>query len=693
MSNEAKNSGFDNEQENREPANENKGGSVFSRMREKKEAKKTVEMSPTEWLELCKTDSGAYEPFDKRILKAFGEPNIVDTSTSSQQERLVYGGKKIARYEPFNDLYDAEDTISDVVTFLENDAKGMLVLRGPVGSGKTEIATITEKEIEKVPFYLLQCKVTGVISPFNDSPLCLLADDELKDVATKEYGIPERYIKDQTASPWVTKRLDHHDNDVEAAFNVVKVYPSRERQLGVVKLDPQDPKTADLNALIGSVDMTKIGDECPLDSSKTMSAGDPDAYIPGALSRSNGGVLHIGEGFRNNPALMNTFLEGVTTGYFAGKGGIGTLPMNQFIIITSNDPVWKEFKSKNDSDAARNRIEVIDVPYTLRMSEELKIYEKLLNKSSHAEKPVAPKTMDLLAEFSVVTRLMDGKDNALSEYDPHVRAKVLNGEIPDGGKVPKMHELRAKASPDEGLYGFTVRDAERVLKRTFMARAKEGIQEADTILLLETLREFVNKANVEDISNEDKSVYMNYINRLAERNREELEKKINAAIIDADDSTCQRIFDEYLDYADAWLADKDLFSDSGEPIDHKKIEKHLESFEKRAGIQSGQTFRRNAVASINSEIARIARKNAGKPADQQEDVMVRWDSYEPVAKAIRKQFEIDQDSRRHILKAKSDTDLRSEEEKRQYSRFHENMEEQGYTDTMVSRMLHHLSYT
>lgn len=651
-------------------------------------------MSLEAWMDLCKKDPAAYQSFEDRLLKAIGKPEIVNTRDSDLQTRLIYGGKKIARYNSFSELYDAEEIVSQLVTFLENGARGLLVLRGPVGSGKTEIATILEKLAETQPLYLLKCKKTGRISPFNDSPLCLFSESDIADEAATELTVPRRYLN-HTPSAWVTKRLDHHKGDASAAFEVVKVYPSRDRQLGVAKLDPKDPKTADMDSLVGSVDMTLIGEDDPLDPSKALSAGDPDAYKPGVFSRSHGGVFHAAEFFRNNPALLNTFLEGVTTGYFTGNGGIGTLPMSQLIVITSNDPVWKNFKKANDSDAARNRIEVIDVPYTLRMSEEIKIYEKLLKKSRHADKPVAPGTKQLLAEFAVVSRLKDGVDGALKAYDVNVRARVLNGEIPDGAekKVPKLHELRAKADPSEGLSGFTIRDADRVLSRTFRARATEGIEEADTILLIETLRDFINDANEEDYSPDDKKRYLGYVQTLAKKNRDDLEKKINAAMIDADDATCQRIFDEYLEYADAWQHDKDLFTDKGEPINPDMIEKFLVAFEKRANITSGPDFRKSAVAGINSEIARIAKSNEGKPLDQQKSVRVRWDSYEPVAKAIRSQYEVDQESRRHILNAKSDADLRSEEEGRQHTRFHENMRAEGYTGTMLSRILHHLSYT
>ena len=177
---------------------------------------------------------------------------------------------------------------------------------------------------------------------------------------------------------------------------------------------------------------------------------------------------------------------------------------------------------------------------------------------------------------------------------------------------------------------------------------------------------------------------------MAERNAKDLEEKVTNAILDADDSTCQRMFDEYMEYAQAWHDNSDLYSDGGEPIHGDKIVKFLVAFEKRAGITNGDEFRKNAIASVNSEIARIARKNSRLNKDEQVDPNVHWTSYEPIAKAIRAQHEIDQESRRHILKAKSDTDLRTEEERRQFNRFHENMKADGYTDTMVARILHHL---
>ena len=392
---------------------------------------------------------------------------------------------------------------------------------------------------------------------------------------------------------------------------------------------------------------------------------------------------------------MNTFLEGVTTGYFTGTKGVGNLPMKQARIFTTNDPVWKKFTGENDSDAARNRITVIDVPYSVRMSEEKKIYEKLLKKAGFDKESMAPKTLDILAEFAVVSRLKDGKDGSLKKFDKHTRAAVLNGDIPDvaESKMPTLRELKKNADPDEGMDGFSLRDAERVLKNTFNARSVEGIREADPILLIETLRKFIDKADEKTIP--DKGTYKEYANTLAERYKKEAMDLINGAIIDADDGACQAMFDRYLLLAEKWLEKEDYIDPtSGERTDFDRIEKALSGMEKKAGVTvTADEFRRDAVSGINRELANIAKRNRGKAPEDQEELMVKWDAYEPLAKVIRAQHEMDQEARRHILKAKSESDLKSDEEKRQYSRFHKNLHEHGLTDTMIARHLHHLNFT
>ncbi|MDB5491492.1 MAG: hypothetical protein JWO78_1341 [Micavibrio sp.] len=692
----------DNGSDTRVPANGNDAApklSVLQRMKQKNQEQKPEVMSVERWLDLCsKTSDGktlpAYADFADRLLNAIGEPQIVDTRVSEDpRERHVYGAQKIARYKPFSQFYDAEAIVTKTVEYLKNGGSGMLVYRGPVGSGKTEVATTMERLTEVNPIYVLKCKKTGKISPYNDSPLCLFTAPDVADDISAEYKIPRRYLQVQMSS-WVAKRLEHAGHDIEAAFEVAKVYPSRNSQLGISKIDPQDPKSANLGLLIGEVDITMVGEEDPLDSDKVMSSGDPDAYIPGAFAKSNQGLFHGAEFFRNNPALLNCFLEGVTTGYYTGDKGVGNLPMDQCIVITTNDPVWQDFVKKNDSDAARNRITLIDVPYTLRISEEMKIYQKLLQKSRHSDAPIADKTLETLAEFSVLTRMKDGKDGALKNYDKHIRARVWNGEDVDApaGKKPTLNELRQKQSPGEGMDGFSIRDAERVLKDSFNARAMEGYHESDPLLMLETMEKFIKAADESTFSSQQKGEFQTHINGIRDRYMAHARELINRAMTDADDGVCQVQFDKYLFLAEKWNEREDFIDPkSGDRTDLAKIAKILESMEKKAGISNPESFRKTATEGVNAELARIAKKNRGKPLEEQEDAVVRWDSYEPLAKVIRANNAVDQETRRHIFKAKAEADLNTDEEKRQYSRFNDNMEKAGFTPSMTARHLHHLN--
>ena len=204
--------------------------------------------------------------------------------------------------------------------------------------------------------------------------------------------------------------------------------------------------------------------------------------------------------------------------------------------------------------------------------------------------------------------------------------------------------------------------------------------------MTETLRRFIKDADEKTIPAADKEAQIAQLDRIAAKNKKRIHEVVNSALVDADDGICQVQFDKYITYARAFI-DEETITDEGEEVSMDKIKKHLETMEKKAGITHPQEFRSAVIHGYDRELARIGRANHGKPPEQQEPFMVKWTAIEDLAKVIRKQHDADIESRRHIIKAKSDSDLKTEEEKRQYNRFYHNMHEQGYTDTMVNRML------
>lgn len=65
-------------------------------------------------------------------------------------------------------------------------------------------------------------------------------------------------------------------------------------------------------------------------------------------------------------------------------------PFDGIILAHSNESEWKQFKNNKNNEAFLDRIYIVKVPYCVRVSEEIKIYEKLIKNSSLSDAPCAP---------------------------------------------------------------------------------------------------------------------------------------------------------------------------------------------------------------------------------------------------------------------------------------------------------------
>ena len=185
-------------------------------------------LSLQEYLEICKREPLAYATAAERMLKAIGEPELVDTRNDPRLSR-IFANKVIKIYPAFREFYGMEDAIEQVVSYFRHGAQGLeekkqiLYLLGPVGGGKSSIAERLKQLMEHVPFY----SIKG--SPVNETPLGLFDAAEDGEILEKEYGIPRRYLQ-RILSPWAVKRLEEFGGDIRK-FQVVKRYPSVLRQI------------------------------------------------------------------------------------------------------------------------------------------------------------------------------------------------------------------------------------------------------------------------------------------------------------------------------------------------------------------------------------------------------------------------------------------------------------------------------
>jgi serine protein kinase len=650
--------------------------SVFALLKNRHEEQQQKPLSLGEYLDLCREDPMAYASPAERLVAAIyeqGQPELVDTSSESNNLKRVFQSAKIKTFPAFDDFYGIENVVTGLTNFLDSAAanneqkKQILLLMGPVGSAKSSLAHRLEELIETQGVYALKAKgEDGDVSPVLDNPLALLTlMPEMKEQVIENWNVPEHAFKDLNISSWANKRLEEAGGDLNEAFEVVKVYPSKANKRGVGYLQAKDDQTQDVSELIGRVDMNKLGEGLP--------ENDPDVYLySGGFPDANRGILHLSEAIKMPDVIFNPVLDGVQDRYYATPAGQN--PMDAVIIATTNESEWNKFKSNPLNEAILDRIVVQKVPYTLRYSEEERIYEKILNASKDKDLPIAPKTLETLAKFSVMTRLSN--HDSVESYGLDVRAKVYNGEIPDdaSSKIPSIKDLYSadiKNDLDQGMKGFSTRSAFKTLSDTFNAHANEGERSADPLTLMEVLQN--NIAKDDKLSKEERDNWTSIIkDYLMPEYVDFITQEIEDAFVGASDDVCQNMFNRYLDMADAWVAGED-YKDGTNIMSKEELDQKLREFEAPARIGNATDFRTEVTSHVN----RLASRNEGGLA------AIKWDSYEKMARVIRKRFSAYAEGMRELIKL--DTPVLDEKEEQKRNDFLNAMEKKNYTKEMTRR--------
>ena len=194
---------------------------LYSRLYENR---REVEYSLEDYLRACSDDPSFYAGPAERLLKAIGEPVMVDTSQDPRLGR-IFMNRTIKVYPAFEDFFGMEETIERIVGFFRHAAQGLeerkqvLYLLGPVGGGKSSLAERLKLLMEKEPIYVL--KAGNDVSPVFENPLGLFDPVTLGDDARRAYGIPRRRLTG-TISPWAVKRLEEFGGDI-TKFTVVRL--------------------------------------------------------------------------------------------------------------------------------------------------------------------------------------------------------------------------------------------------------------------------------------------------------------------------------------------------------------------------------------------------------------------------------------------------------------------------------------
>ena len=619
-----------------------------------------------EYLALCKEDPMAYSSAAERMVKAIGDPEVFDTSKDPRLSR-IFSNRTLRIYPAFKEFYGMEDAVERIVGYFRHAAQGLeerkqiLYLLGPVGGGKSSLAERLKELMESFPIYVLAFEHSSgqlEISPVFENPLGLFAGTDISELIQTDYGIDKRYLNN-IMSPWAIKRLKDAEGDL-SSFRVVRLQPSKLEQIAVMKTEPGDENNQDISTLVGKVDIRKL---------EKFSQNDTDAYsYSGGLNRANQGLLEFVEMFKAPIKVLHPLLTATQEGNYMGTEAISAIPFQGIVLAHSNESEWQTFRNNKNNEAFLDRICVVKVPYCLRVEEEQKIYEKMIRSSGLSSSPCAPQTVEMMAQFSVLTRLHEHENSNLFS-----KLKVYNGEnIRESDPHAKsIQEYRDVAGVDEGMAGISTRFAYKILSQTYNFTPEEI--SADPVHLMFVLENAIKR---EQFGEEREQKYLNFIKSdLAPKYAEFLGNEIQKAYLESYSEYGQNLFDRYVEYADAWIQDieyKD--SDNGLLMDRSLLNEELEKIEKPAGIANPKDFR-NEIVNFCLR-ARAQAKNNGKNP--------KWTSYSILRDVIeKKMFSQVED----LLPVISFEGKKDKELEKKHNDFVSRMEARGYTLKQIRRLV------
>ncbi|TPW32843.1 PrkA family serine protein kinase [Pararhizobium mangrovi] len=632
---------------------------VFDLFSELYSRERHEEMSLQEYLLAARDDPSMYATAPERMMKAIGEPALIDTSEDARLGR-IFANRTVKIYPAFADFYGMEETVERIVSYFRHAAQGLeerkqiLYLLGPVGGGKSSLAERLKRLMEEQPIYTL--KVGEEISPVFESPLGLFRPDRMGDLLEEKYGIARRRLTG-LMSPWATKRLDALNGDI-SRFSVIKLVPSRLRQIGIAKTEPGDENNQDVSALVGKVDIRQL---------ENFNQADPDAYsYSGGLNRTTQGMLEFVEMFKAPIKVLHPLLTATQEGNYNGTENFGAFPYQGIVLAHSNESEWLQFRNNRNNEAFLDRIQVVKVPYCLRVTEEKHIYEKLLRESELASNSCAPEVLEILARFSVATRLSEHENSPL-----FTKMRVYDGEnLKDTDpKAKSVQEYRDAAGVDEGMTGISTRFAFKVLSATFNFDTAQVA--ADPVHLMYVLEQAIRR---EQFPPETEAKYLDFLkSELAPRYAEFIGYEIQKAYLESYSEYGQNLFDRYIAYADAWIEDQDFKDpDTGQILNREVLDAELSQIEKPAGIANPKDFRNEVVKFT----LRARARNGGKNPS--------WTSYEKLREVIEKRMFGQVEDLLPVISFGSKKDSATE---KQHSEFVNRMMERGYTQRQVRRLV------
>ncbi|GER83326.1 MAG: PrkA family serine protein kinase [Thermogemmatispora sp.] len=564
------------------------------------------------------------------------------------------------RYNFFSqEIFGIEKALQQIVDYFHSAAqrlevrKRILLLMGPVGGGKSTIVQLLKRGLEA--YTRTEAGAVYAIKgcPMHEEPLHLIPQ-ELRPDIEKEFGL---YIEGDLC-PRCRYMLDNEYHGRIEDVPVQRIAFSEKYRIGIGTFTPSDPKSQDISELVGGIDLSTIG-EVGVES-------DPRAYrFDGELNVANRGLMEFIEMLKVDEKFLYVLLtlsqeQNIKTGRFS------MIYADEVVVSHTNEHEYQAFVGNKKSEALQDRIILVRVPYNLRVSDEIKIYEKLLKQSALHNVHIAPYTLRIASIFAVLTRLEPSKKAGMSLMK---KLRLYDGEDIEDFKQKDVRELQEEAQR-EGMDGISPR---YVINRLSNALVRQNVTCINPIDALRALRDGLDQHT--SITREERERYLNFISEARKEYDELAKKEVQRAFVYSYEEAARTLLNNYLDNVEAYCNKTKL----RDPITDEEIdpdEQLMRSIEEQIGITENakRAFREEILIRISS----LARKG----------LTFDYTSHERLKEAIEKKLFADL---RDVVKITTSTRTPDKEQRRKINEVVERLvTEHGYCYVCANEILRYV---
>lgn len=527
------------------------------------------------------------------------QPSICQFSHSRIYRMIVAAGVERdengkRRYRFFSrELFGLDDNLERLVEEYFHPAahrldvrKRILLLMGPVSGGKSTLVNLLKRGLEQ--FSRTEKGALYAIKgcPMQEEPLHLIPQ-ELREAFAREFNV----TVEGELCPVCRLRLEVDYGGRIEEVPVERVIMSEEKRVGIGTFSPSDPKSQDISELTGSIDFSTIAEY--------GAESDPRAYrFDGELNIANRGIMEFQEMLKCDEKFLWNLLSLSQEGNFKA-GRFALISADEVIVAHTNEAEYRSFIGDRKNEALVSRLFVMRIPYNLSVSEEIRIYEKLIRQSDLKSVHLSPYALRAAAVFSVLSRLRESRK---SDIDLVKKMKLYDREEVEGVHPKDLAELK-REHPDEGMSGV---DPRYVVNRLSSALIRSEARCVNALDVLRALRDGLDQHP--SIEREDRERLLSFI-AVARREYDEFARReVQRAFLHSYEESARVLFDNYLDNVEAFCEGIGV----RDPVTGEELEpdeKLMRTIEEQIGISENakKTFREEILIRISA----YARKGKG----------------------------------------------------------------------------------